>query len=301
MTTTAVPSACAAPAPKRPRFSVHAFVEEFHGSVVSRPGRWMAWMKITPEMADAWLTRFNTKNRTLRQHRVDRYASDVRTGNWKETGQPIVLDEDGILLTGQHTLHAVIAAGVPIVTLVVVGVDRECRYFVDLGLAKVLADFLMEDDVPCSNNVAAALSFKARYDARCMLVSTTAVTLTNEHKRAVLSEHPGIVSAVMETPRPAAGFGGRGLWAWLGYEFGQRDDALAREFLTQVLLGVRVEENTPACALRRRLEKQRTVRGSGLPTPYIVAIAIKAWNATRRGRSMEQIGWRTGEPFPEIE
>jgi hypothetical protein len=269
--------------------------------VESRPGRWLAWMRIGPERAKTILDRHNTKNRTLRRARVLRYASDIRSGKWMETGQPIIIDEEGVLLTGQHTLSAVVESGLSIVTLVVVGVSADCRYFVDLGLAKALADFLYADGVGSAANVASALSYKARYDARCFLDNARAISLTNDHKRALMEQHPRLLKAVIEVPTPLPGFGGKGLWGWLLFEFERRDADLAREFVEQVLTNDGLRKGTPAFALRRRLDEARTTRGSSLRPEYVVAIAIKAWNCTRRGERRDLIGWRSGEPFPEIE
>lgn len=285
------------------RFTVASFLREVGDAVVTRPEVWSGWVKVTPDLAAKLLDSYNRRNRSVRQLRVLRYASDMRQGKWGETGEAVIIGKDGLVYTGQHRLLAVIEAGVATVMFFVVGVGSECRYLVDLGVAKVLADFLSEDGIQRATQVASALAYKARFDAKCLLDPTTAATITIEQKRAdVLGRHPGIVQAVLECPKPLPGFGGLGLWAWLYYEFRNRDADLASEFVCQVLEGVEVQRGTPAFALRHRLQAQGSAaRGSRLPAPYIAAIAIKAWNDTRRGVRREVIAWRSGEAFPEFE
>jgi len=294
-------TAAQAPAAQR-RFTVASFVREVSPAIVERPETWTGWVRVTPQLAAQLLDTYNRKNRAVRTMRVTRYASDMRLGKWGETGETIIVGKDGIVYTGQHRLLAVIESGVAVVMLFVVGVAPACRYLVDLGLAKVLADFLAEDGVASATQVASAVTFKAKYDAKCLLDGVAAATITAEQKRAdVLGRHPGLVNAVLECSKPLPGFGGLGLWGWLYYEFRQKDAALATEFVEQVLANDGLKKGTPAYALRRRLDEARTTRGSHLRPEYIVAIAIKAWNDTRRGERRDVIGWRSGEPFPEIE
>ena len=78
--------------------------------------------QITPVVAaqliDEHLTPFikNDKNsqRRLNQVTVEEYARAMRSGVWILTHQGIAIDDNGLLIDGQHRLHAVIKSGVAV-------------------------------------------------------------------------------------------------------------------------------------------------------------------------------------------
>lgn len=64
---------------------------------------------ITPQMASEFLQR-NNSNRAISESTVKRYAEYMKNGYWSETPLPIVFDEYGVLLDGQHRLSALVKA-----------------------------------------------------------------------------------------------------------------------------------------------------------------------------------------------
>lgn len=80
-------------------------------------------MVITPEIAKEMLER-NTENfRKISWKRVDLYAADMKAGRWKSNAEAIAFGKNGKLQNGQHRLHAVIKANVPITMYVIYDVD----------------------------------------------------------------------------------------------------------------------------------------------------------------------------------
>lgn len=73
---------------------------------------------ITPQKAQDILDNHNFDNRVLKQAVVRRYADEMRSGNWRETHQGIAINEKGNLVDGQHRLHAIIRADMPIKMLI---------------------------------------------------------------------------------------------------------------------------------------------------------------------------------------
>ena len=69
---------------------------------------------ITPDMAREWLTRNMKNNRPVLKATVHSYARQMRNGSWHLTHQGIAFDENGELVDGQHRLHAIIEANVPV-------------------------------------------------------------------------------------------------------------------------------------------------------------------------------------------
>lgn len=68
-------------------------------------------MNITPGMAKEWLANNNNSNRNIKIVAVERYARDMKNGNWELTSSPISFDASGNLLDGQHRLMAIVQSG----------------------------------------------------------------------------------------------------------------------------------------------------------------------------------------------
>lgn len=77
---------------------------------------------IQPEQAAAYL-QHNAKHRPIKQKKVEEYVEMMQADQWKLNGKVIVFDWNGRLLGGQHRLSACAISGVPLMTLVVRGVD----------------------------------------------------------------------------------------------------------------------------------------------------------------------------------
>lgn len=99
---------------------------------------------VTPEMAEEILN--NSKNvftnRKIRQATVDMYAKDMKNGNWKENGETIKITSDGILIDGQHRLHAIVKCGKPQEMLIVEGISPDVVDTIDIGLKRSLENAL---------------------------------------------------------------------------------------------------------------------------------------------------------------
>lgn len=75
-------------------------------------------IEITPSQAAALLAKNTPLNRKVRKTHVEALTGAIRRGEWRVTHQGIALAPDGSLLDGQHRLHAIIAAGIPVTMLV---------------------------------------------------------------------------------------------------------------------------------------------------------------------------------------
>jgi hypothetical protein len=94
---------------------------------------------ISPQRASKYLD-LNKGNRSLRPGVVEKYASDMKSGNWTESPVPISFYADGDIADGQHRLWAIADSGVAIKFLVVRGLPRESGVNIDTGLQRNLVD-----------------------------------------------------------------------------------------------------------------------------------------------------------------
>lgn len=130
------------------------------------PSRQVTWRRITPRIAADMLAQ-NGINRPLRKGAVERYAADMLAGRWLPSNDAITVDIDGNLLNGQHRLHAVVLAGIPVEFLVATGYPSESMVAMDSGALRSMANVLHgqgEKDGTALAALARALVLHARGD-----------------------------------------------------------------------------------------------------------------------------------------
>ena len=99
----------------------------------------------------------NTRNRRLRERTlVDSFARDMVNGNWRFTGDPIQIAPDGLLLNGQHRLHAIIRANVRLKFVVIRNVDPAAQDVMDTGGTRSPGDVLTLRGLASGKQLAAA-------------------------------------------------------------------------------------------------------------------------------------------------
>lgn len=90
-------------------------------------------VRITPDMAQDLLSK-NHYNRPINRIKVARMVNDIKSGRFEMTHQPIGVDEDGILVDGQHRLTAIAESGIPVDMFVAYNAPRSTK--IDIGLAR---------------------------------------------------------------------------------------------------------------------------------------------------------------------
>jgi hypothetical protein len=82
------------------------------------------WNNITPEIARNLLHRNRANvNRKIEPATVIFYAQQMADGEWKKTGQPILIRSDGILADSQHRCYGGLISGVTFPSYVVTGIE----------------------------------------------------------------------------------------------------------------------------------------------------------------------------------
>jgi hypothetical protein len=125
------------------------------------------WHTITPEIAEQLLI-CNRHNRKLRYTDVLRYATDMSTGRWLKTGEPVIITDAGDLEDAGHRCMACLFSGCSFPTFVVTGVphDDQLFSFIDNGVSRT-----GDDTLHCaglnglSGNIQSAIkNYAIRYD-----------------------------------------------------------------------------------------------------------------------------------------
>lgn len=96
--------------------------------------------KYTPSKAQSILNKNNTVNRKLREGVAEKYAIDMRAGQWTTCLDPIAFYEDGTLANGQHRLWAIIESDSAQEFITVRGVPKDAGLNIDTQFGRTLMD-----------------------------------------------------------------------------------------------------------------------------------------------------------------
>jgi len=96
---------------------------------------------LNPEKAKQ-LLEMNINNRKLKTNYKNGYVKQMKEGNWKENGEPIILDTNGIVKDGQHRLYAVIESGVSYKVPLISNVSPDVMDTIDTGTNRSISDVL---------------------------------------------------------------------------------------------------------------------------------------------------------------
>ena len=250
---------------------------------------------ITPQIAATYLA-LSQGNRVLRRTRLESYAEQMKKGEWRVTGEPIIFSHTS-LINGHHRLQACIASGSEFQSMVVRGVDASAYDVIDSGLMRSVADAL-GPDVRNQKLCAAVARLYLAYEAnitdnpRTIHVKVTRQMLIdhvrqNEDLYAWATESH---AAVQRSPLTSTAF------AVFRMIVGQQHELL-EEFCTGVRTGANLEMGDPRLALRNW-----AARTDSRSSEVHLSAMIRAWNAYRKHASLSRImPWFRGQLFPRVE
>lgn len=141
-------------------------------------------LEITPEIARQMMSQ-NSKNRPINGKRVDDLARELSSGRFVFNGDTVRVDEDGILLDGQHRLAACIKTGISFQAVVVTGLPRSVMPTIDQHSKRTIGQVLSLEGVIHANQTAAivrmiyGIATGTRFSAR--LTSTEVLNALERH------------------------------------------------------------------------------------------------------------------------
>jgi hypothetical protein len=117
---------------------------------------------ITPELATE-LLKMNIGNRKVKRQK-DNYSYMMRSGEWKENGEPIIIDVNGFIKDGQHRLHAVIESNFSYLCPIIYDVDPNVMDTIDTGTNRSLSDVLQLNGFANATNTSSLLKAIYHYE-----------------------------------------------------------------------------------------------------------------------------------------
>lgn len=295
-------------------------VESKYASEVRRLSRQCpaVWEVITPEVA-VELLGGNIGNRAPKVRRQSQLTRDIVADKFVPNGETIIVGKTR-LLDGQNRLYACIKAGVPIVSLVVRGMDDDAFDSLDQGTPRSVVDKLRQiDGVISPTNAAAMLAILWRFDTEKFRTAFGwQASITVSEAVETLGRHPDAMDAMSGIGVSArrSGFPVAAVTA-MYLKCRESDTELAEDFFGRLVSGAGIEADEPVFRLRKRFLQNRTTKAKLSPMDQCVLIA-KAWNATKTDTEMKQLKARrrkvsvadgtrgksapaaTSETFPDI-
>lgn len=257
-------------------------------------------LKVTPDVAQALISA-NTRNRTKREHYVNRLASAMSRGEWKTNGDTIRVSRSGVLLDGQHRLSAIVKSGVTLEMIVVDGLDDDVFDTIDRGFGRTTGDVMQLEGEKNANVLAAATVLLYKLEkVGDPFNGNGANAPTTIEQRDVLSKNPGL--------RESASWAAGARWCkkyamasntcFCHYLFHKKDRESAASFFEGLETGAGLDAGSPILALRSRLSESRTGK-ERIDKRYMVGLIFKAFKLHRDGASVKTLRIRTEGDSPE--
>jgi hypothetical protein len=250
-------------------------------------------VRVTPKMAAEWVDKYNANNRPLSHGRVMAYAADMKAGDWKLNGEPLIFGKTR-MIDGQHRLYACVEADVPFDSLVVEGVSDDVFDTVDTGKQRSGSDVLSIAGLGTNaTTVAAAATLCVQYLRGGMTANRK---VTRPELREFVEAHHELgewVAAAKKTagwsrsyaaPCAAVAFLG-------GFKFPDK----AHEFVTKFTTGEHLSVGSPILTLRERIRTEKNMQ-----KPARFALFVLAWNAHVDGRKLSKMQSPRADEFPTI-
>lgn len=232
---------------------------------------------ITPEKAAQWTSEdVNSHNRAVDGRRVMTYARDMENGAWRFNNDGICFDVSGVLLNGQHRLHACIMSQKPFKSIVIRGLPPETQETMDGHRVRSMAGILqLRGFGRCAHLGGSARSLVNLANAGDGYQSYRA---TNQELLALIERHPLLTESV------AKATGCRGVspsvLAAMHYagKVLLKNEERADAFVTVFNTGVPDYPGDPAHLLREtilRHQERKTTKSESIRFFSM----IRAWNA----------------------
>lgn len=244
---------------------------------------------LTVDLAHELLA-INTKNRPLKQDAIIRYSIDMMAGLWRETGEPIKIGSDGVLLDGQNRCHALIRANelsddvIEIPVLIVEGLAPDSQDVMDSGRPRSVPDQLARRGVPYTTKISASIRLICGFTRGTIRLNT----LTTAQLLAFYDSNVDAINHAMSLVplENTSGVNNPVLIAAAYLIINETNDPDAvEEFMNQVCYGTNLDTGSPTLALRTRMQYAKLYRES-IPNMYGLHTVLRVWNAHRTGQTL---------------
>jgi hypothetical protein len=248
---------------------------------------------ITPQKAVYYLEK-NKKNRPLSMQAVQKYAQEMRSGTFKETGDSIKFDTNDILIDGQHRLQAIVSSGTSHKFIIAENLHEDTFDCLDIGKKRNPSDSLAL--LGCVNAGRLAAALRVLYILRTEPSGVIPVTkiksygvvsnqdIVNLYKQE--SELEELVRQIGKPHRMALSFAGSGVLG-LFFDYWKKDPDTVIDFFTKLSKGIDLQEHHPILYLRNYLIKD-SMASTKLPIGTKHWLVATIWQDFKKGTQIRR-------------
>lgn len=258
---------------------------------------------VTPRIA-SWLLRLNEGNRPLKKGGVGRFRDILRSGNWMNTGEPVIVSDAGLLNDGQHRLLAIRETGIAAEMDVRFGTARAAFQVTGTGHKRSAADALHILGRTCGPTQAAIARLVFLHDNGTigatggMAIEISDVVRTAE-ANPLIADMAKFIQQLRFRPTRASQFG---FALFLAARVAPLE--LVYRFGTLVSTGLAQDETEPPHVLHVRL-RDALLNKRKMTQVEIAALTVRSWNYWVKGRPLKHLQLMPSDTlkggFPEAE
>ena len=259
---------------------------------------------VTPRLA-GWLLELNTGNRPMMKRNLERFRNILREGGWMNTGEPIIISQEGVLNDGQHRLKAIVDTGISVAMDLRFGIAREAFHSTGTAKRRSASNVLGIEGYAHTSSQAGIARILRGYDAgqmgryRNRQVESAEILAIVEGEELI-----GHVAAKIQKYRKFGPARNAALGFVLVVAARKTPVELVFEFADTVASGLAQNESDPARRLHVRL-RDAAMRRERIDQIDFAVLAVKCWNAwlaRDENFSMRALeADRTDAGFPQIQ
>lgn len=263
-------------------------------------------VEISPADAEAILAN-QAINRKVDRSTVAKYASDMLAGRWL-LAAPLMFDDAGKLIDGQHRLRAVVAGGIAVRFLVLRGFGRVVQEVIDTGRVRRASTFFELDQLPNATLLAGVARLLEATDGAPDRftdgTNRTVVTNGGILARGRSDELLQRVVAEVAGPLRTAGklCGSPANVGWLVYRLRKHaaNQDKAWHFTSQLAGAEVAPAGSPVQVWWQNVT--RAVGSTRPLSPHVrLRLLVRTWNAFQAGRTVSKLQRGRTTEFPPIQ
>lgn len=286
--------------------TVNEFKAKFAGIPQIPTGLKDGWHVITPQIAEN-LLRHNAGNRKVSVQTVQYYARQMLSGEWKKTGQPIILNDMDQMIDAQHRSWAGYLSNTPFESYVVTNVPMEEHLFafIDNGKVRSAGDALSTAGMNgLASVVAAAVRVAQYYDQGALTVMKKLFVPRLSPIEAIryAEAHPQLAEAahlqIGEYKAATSLIGYRDVAVFAAWKIVESFGTDVLDEFMGKLGGSEPAEDGSAPALLRKKYLDNANSDEPMPKHHTLGYLTKAFNAYRLQQPMRRLFLKTDEKWP---
>lgn len=235
--------------------------------------------------------------RNISSSNLRKIEASLRNEEFVLNGQPVITDEHGKLLDGQHRLQGCVNTGVSFWTVIVRGIPAEYFKFMDCGKSRTFSDVLKTMGHVSTSRLSSSVQRLAEYLRNPRSVGS-GITFAHSELIDVAEMTPGLADAIRAV-HACRHIISESQIAWLYYLAHSHDSEQCDQFIEYLASGHGLTPTHPIFHFRLRIFNDRK-EGFHPSMREMQALLIKTWNGYVQNKVVKNLRVYPGEEFPEL-